>query len=221
MTRPATMPSIPLKPEYGPTLGRLLAPRWNSYPRLVRSAAILAALALLAILVGAALTLVNSSYSQSGPVPFGFDYRDLYKVPAGPGQYVQVRAPSHGRLRESFAVGPLRLPSYKGSLSAELPVYASSYIDELRHVDAGFVLRGEGKTRVNTVPAYDILYTRKILGSTYYGRDVLLLPGHAGARLGVRITMLSEPHADPRVTSPTSVGTTGTLELPLETFTIG
>ena len=215
------MTSIPLKAEYGPTLGRLLAPRWRSYPRPVRAVIVTAALAFLAILIAAALTLVNSTYSHAGPVPFSFDYRDLYRVPAAPDEYVQIRAPAHGPLRESFAVGPLQLPPYSGSLSGELPVYASSYIAALRRLYPGFVLRGEGRTKVNTVPAYDIAYTRTIAGLTYYGRDILLLPDRLGARLGVRIAMLSTPHAESQITSPIYLGTTGVLELPLETFTIG
>jgi hypothetical protein len=131
-----------------------------------------------------------------------------------------VRAPANGPLRNSFAVSPLTLPPYAGGLSGELPVYASAYIRALRHRDAGFVLRGEGKTRVNTVPAYYIAYTTVIEGRAYYGRDILLLPERPGARAGVRITMLTARGADPQVTSPLLVGTTGVLELPLETFTI-
>jgi hypothetical protein len=215
------MPSIPLKSEYGPTLGRLLSPRWRSYPLAIRASAIALAVGLLSILIATALTFVNSTYSHSGPTPFSFDYRDLYRVRPRPANYVQVRAPVTGPLRYSFAVGPLQLPPYSGSLSAELPVYASSYIATLSHLDPGFVLRGEGKTRVNTVPAYDIAYTTTIAGFTYYGRDILLLPARAGAREGVRITMLLAPHAEPQVASPILVGTTGVLELPLETFTIG
>ncbi len=214
-------PSIPLKPEYGPTLGRLLSPRWRSYSLAIRATVIALAVALLTILVATALTLANSTYSHSGRPPFSFDYRDLYRVPAGPANYVQVRAPAHGPLRYSFAVGPLQLPPYSGSLSADLPVYATSYIDTLSRRVPGFVLRGESKTRVNTVPAYSIAYTTTIAGSTYYGRDILLLPNRVGAREGVRITMLLAPHAAPQVASPILVGTTGVLELPLETFTIG
>ena len=57
----------------------------------------------------------------------------------------------------------------------------------------GFVLRGEGKTRVNTVPAYAVSYTAQIAGRTVYGRDILLLPEQPGARAGVHIVMLSAP----------------------------
>jgi hypothetical protein len=215
------MPAIPLKPEYGPTIGRLLSPWWRRNSRLVRALVIAACVAVLAVLIGAGLTLENAHYSRGGPVPFHFSYRGLYRVPPGPGEWVQVRSPASGPLRNSFAVGPLLLPPYSGGLSGELPVYASSYIAGLRRRYGGFVLNGEGKTRVNTVPAYDIAYTARIEGREVYGRDILLLPEREGVRAGVYISMLSSSHADPGVTSPLLVGTTGVLERPLETFTFG
>ncbi len=215
------MPAIPLKPEYGPTLGRLLAPRWHAASRRVQALVVAACTVTLALLIGAGLTLENAHYSRGGPVPFSFSYRGLYRTAPAPGEYVQVRRPAHGPLKDSFAVGPLELPSYTVGLSAELPLYASSYIAGLRRRYTGFALRGEGKTRVNTVPAYDIAYTAVIAGRTVYGRDILLLPERAGARTGVHIVMLSAPTADSQVTSPLLVGTAGVLERPLETFTFG
>jgi hypothetical protein len=211
------MASIPLKPEYGPTLGELLAPRWRVASRLLQAIVVAAGVGLLALAIGAALTLENAHYSHGGPVPFSFSYRGLYRTAPAPGEYVQVRNAVHGPLRNSFAVGPLRLPPYTTSLSAELPLYATSYIDGLRHRYAGFVLRGEGKTRVNTVPAYTVAYTAQIGGRTVYGRDILLLPERPGARAGVRIVMLSAPTS--QVSAPLLVGTAGVLERPLETFT--
>jgi hypothetical protein len=213
------MPSIPLKPEYGPTLGELLAPRWHAASRLVQAIVVTVAAGLLVLALGGALTLENAHYSHGGPVPFSFSYRGLYRTTPAPGEYVQVRSPARGPLHNSFAVGPLRLPRYTTSLSAELPLYAATYVEGLRHRYAGFVLHGEGKTRVNTVPAYDIAYTAQIAGRTVYGRDVLLLPERTGVRAGVHITMLSSP--SPQVTSPLLVGTAGVLERPLETFAFG
>ncbi len=213
------MASIPLKPEYGPTLGELLAPAWHSASRLVQALVVAGGVGLLALAAGAALTLENSHYSHGGAAPFSFSYRGLYRAAPAAGEYVQVRNPARGPLRNSFAVGPLRLPPYSTSLSAELPLYATSYILGLRHRYGGFVLRGEGKTRVNTVPAYTIAYTARVAGRTVYGRDILLLPERRGARAGVHIVMLSSPTS--QVTSPLLVGTAGVLERPLETFTLG
>lgn len=212
------MASIPLKPQYGPTLGELLAPRWRVASRFVQALVVAAGVGLAVLVLGGALTLENAHYSHGGPVPFSFSYRGLYRTAPNPGEYAQVRSPAHGALRSSFAVGPLELPPYAGGLSAELPLYAASYVDELRHRYRGFELRGEGKTRVNTVPAYYVAYTARVAGRTVYGRDILLLPEQAGARAGVHIVMLSSPRANPRVTSPLLVGTTGVLERPLGTF---
>lgn len=213
------MASIPLKPEYGPTLGELLAPRWHAASRFAQAIVLAAGVGLLALAAGAALTLENAHYARGGPVPFSFSYRSLYRTAPAAGEYVQVQRLAHGRLEDSFAVGPLRLPRYTGGLSAELPLYAASYIDGLRHRYADVVLRGEGKTRVNTVPAYAVAYTAQIAGRTVYGRDILLLPAQAGARAGVHIVMLSAPRT--QVSSPLLVGTSGVLERPLETFTFG
>lgn len=216
------MPAIPLKPEYGPTLGRLLEPSWRRASRTARALVVAVCVGALALLIGAGLTLENAHYSHSGPVAFHFSYRGLYRTAPAPGEYVEVRSPVSGPPRNSFAVGPLRLPPYAGGLSGELPMYAWTYIAELRRrYSEGFELRGEGKTRVHTVPAYEIAYVARIDGRRVYGRDVLLLPERAGVREGVSIVMLTAPHADPGVTSPLLVGTTGVLERPLETFTFG
>jgi hypothetical protein len=212
------MASIPLKPEYGPTLGRLLAPRWHAASRRTRTIAIAAGAALVALLIGAGLTFENAHYSHAGPVAFHFSYRGLYRTAPGPGEYVRVRGPRHGALRNSFAVGPLELPPYEGPLSGELPVFASRYIEVLRHRYPGFVLRGEGKTLVQKRLAYDISYTTRIGGRTVDGRDLLILPERPHPRAGLHVVMLTDS-AD--VSSPSLVGTTSELELPLETLRFG
>jgi hypothetical protein len=216
------MMAVPMKPQYGPTLGRLLSPRWRAAPALVRWVVIAAGVALLALFVAAVLTLENASFSHGGRVPFSFSYRGLYRVAANPGGYVKVqRHRSDGVLEDSFAVAPLVLPPYSGSLSGELPLYATGYIRRLARQYPGFALRGEGKTRVNTVPAYNIFYTVPVAGRRMYGRDVLLLPERTGAREGVVIMMLTSPTANTRVKAPSEVASAGVLERPLETFTFG
>src|ERR1700730_3427543 len=216
------MVAVPIKPEYGPTLGRLLSPRWRASSPLARGAVIAAAVGLVVLALAAALTLENASFSHSGKVPFSFSYRNLYRVPPDPGGYVKVqRRNGDGRLEDSFAVEPLQLPAYSGALSGELPLYAEGYIRGIRKRYADFALRGEGKTRVNTVPAYSVMYIAVVEGHRVYGRDVLLLPERAGAREGVDIVMLTSPKANRQVTSPLAVATTGILQRPLRTFTLG
>jgi hypothetical protein len=216
------MVAVPMKPEYGPTLGRLLSPRWRAASPRLRAALIAAGVGLLALLIGAALTLENASYSRGGKVPFSFSYRSLYRVTPDPGGYVKVqRHSADGALEDSYAVEPLSLPPYSGELSGELPLYASGYIRALAQRHAGFVLRGEGKTRVNTVPAYQVLYTAIVDGRAMYGRDVLLLPERQGAREGVELVILTSPTANAQVDSPLEVAGTGVLLRPLKTFSFG
>jgi hypothetical protein len=214
------MATIPLKPQYGPTLGRLLAPRWHAAPKMARGAVIAAGAGLLVLVIAVVLALWPATISYGGAAPFHFSYRGLYRTAPAPGQLVRIERRAHGRLEDSFAVAPLRLPPYSGGLSAELPLYASGYIEGLSRKYSGFVLRGEGKTRVNTVPAYNVLYTAMIEGRQMFGRDVLLLAERQGVRDGVAIEMLTSPSANSKVTSPLEVASAGVLEKPLKTFTL-
>ena len=212
-----------MKSEYGPTLGRLLAPRWQAASRTARVCVVAGACGLLAVLVALGLTLENAHYSHGAPVPFSFSYRDLHRVAPDPGGYVKVQAHSaDGALKYSYAVDPLRLPPYSGELFGELPIYATGYARELARRYSDFVLRGEGKTRVNVnLTGYQVLYTAQIQGREVFGRDVLLLPGRRGVREGVDIVMLTSATATMQITSPLEVAGTGVLLRPLKTFSFG
>lgn len=215
------MASVPIKPEYGPTLGALLSSRWRAASPILRVLVRLAAVGAVVLAVAAFLTLDNAHYSHGGSVPFSFAYRGLYRVAPDPGDYVKVqRHAADGRLEDSFAVRPLTLPPYAGWQTGALAVYAAGYIERLRARDPGFVLRGDGKTRVNQVPAYQVLYSTKLDGRTMWGRDVLLLPQQAHARRGVNIVMLTSPTANSQVDSPLEVASAGVLLRPVKTFTL-
>jgi hypothetical protein len=216
------MAAVPMKPEYGPTLGRLLAPWWNATRRSVRIMIMLGGALLVAALIGLTLTLLNAHYSQGGPMPFSFSYKGLYRTTPDPGGYVKVSAHERdGSLKYSYAVEPLLLGPYRGSISGALPLYAAGYAKELARLDRHFVLRGEGKTRVNKVPGYQVLYTTMADGRELYGRNVLLLPEKPGVRRGVKIVMLTSAKATTKVKSPSEVASTGVLLKPLKTFTFG
>jgi len=79
------MAAVPIKPDYQPTLGQLLAPRWRSASPLFRTAVIVLLLGLAVLIPAAVLTLENASFSHGGKVPFSFSYRGLYRVPPDPG----------------------------------------------------------------------------------------------------------------------------------------
>jgi hypothetical protein len=212
------MASVPLKPQYGPTLGRLLAPRWHSLPRAGRMAAIALGAGLAVLAIGVVLTLLDASYSHGGKLPFSFKYRGLYRTAPDPGGYVKVARYSDGRLEDSYAVAPLRLGVYGGSVTAELPLFAAGYAHALARRFSAFRLEQEGKTRISsTLGGYDIRYSAILAGREIYGRDVMLLPSRPGMREGVIVEMLSSEQASG--SNPVASG--GVLEKPLKTFTFG
>lgn len=212
------MPAIPLKPQYGPTLGRLLAPRWHAARPSARAAVAVAGLVLLLALVAAVLSLLDAGYSHGPPVPFSFRYRSLHRARPLPGGYVRVLRGSRGRLRDSFEVAPLRVGAYRGSVTGELPLLAAGYIRELRRRFPDFVLRGEGKTRItSTLAGYDVRYSALVDGVPMHGRDVMLLPPGAHVREGVVLEMLTSEAVS--VAKP--VASQGALERPLKSFSFG
>jgi hypothetical protein len=216
------MSAVPMKPEYGPTLGRLLAPRWTSTSRIVRAALMATGMGIVVLAVAIALTLEKAHYSHGQGFPFSFSYRDLHRTAPDPGGYVKVQSTgADGALKYSYAVDPLELPAYRGSLSGELPIYAAGYIDELGRRYSDFVLRGESRTRVNKVPGYEVLYTAQVGGRPMYGRNVLLLPEQPGVRRGVKIEMLASTTANSQIKAPMEVASAGPLVNPLKTFSFG
>ncbi len=216
------MAAVPLKPAYRPTLGQILAPRWRRLSALLRGLALVLGVGVLLGIVGLVLALLPARLSHHGAVSFHFDYRGLYRTAPDPGGYGKVTRRRHGLLEDSFAVQPLALPPYRGSLSGALPLYAASLIRGLHRRDPAFQLEGEGKTRVNTVPGYNVFYTTRLHGRTMWGRDILLLPEQpAGGRRGVVIALLTSPTANRQVKSVLEVATAGVLQKPLHTFTFG
>lgn len=212
------MASVPLKPQYGPTLGTLLTPRWRAAAPAWRALAIVAGVAVFALALVFALNLLDARYSHGGPVPFSFKYKGLYRTTANPGGYVKVARSSGGKLEDSYAVAPMRLAAYEGNVSGELPVFAAGYTHTLARRFAGFRFEGEGKTRISsTLGGYEVLYSAFLDGRTVHGRDVMLLPERAGARQGVVVEMLtSQP-----VTVSEPVASSGVLEVPLKSFSFG
>lgn len=212
------VPALPLKPQYGPTLGTLLAPRWRAARRVTRAVVILAGVGLLVLAAGVVLTLLDSTYSHGGRVPFSFKYKGLYLTTPNPGGYVKVARGAGAQQEDSYAVAPLVVAPYKGSVTGALPLAAVFYTHTLAGRFADFRIEGEGKTRISSsLQGYQVLYSALVAGRKMYGRDVMLLPTKQGAREGVVIEMLSTEEATPSA----PVGNSGVLETPLKTFSFG
>jgi hypothetical protein len=217
------MRALPLKSEYGPTLGELLAPRWRRASRPRRVLVVVVVVVAAAVVAGAVARFEPPTLSYGGAVRFGFSYGGLYRTSAEPGAYVKVRRPRDGAAAESFAVGPLVLPPYRGTVSAALALYATGYVDGVATRYRGFRLRGEGWTQVDSISpyaVYNVFYEADVGGREMYGRNVLLVSQRPGTRRGVVIAMLAAVAGNRQVSSPLLVGAKGALEGPLTSFAL-
>ena len=222
--------SPPVKTEYGPTLPQLLAPRFDSLPRIVARVLAVAAVVAIALIVALALRLREPVFTFHGPpasLRFSTKYsRALTREPTAPGGPVllRLRENSSVGLAASFEITTVRLPAYQGEVSGLLPVVAAGLIAHLRASDSSFVLWSQGRTRINLVPGYTFTFQRRIGGRPYWGRYVLLTPDISGDREGLEISMLTDPAllaAATRPVTPDSVAAVGVLFDPLERLRFG
>jgi len=219
------MAAIPLKREYAPTLGELLAPHWRAARRSTRAAVIAGAVALLVLAAAVVLTLTDSRYSHGGPVPFHLRYRDLSRTTPVDGEIVRLAANGpDGSLNNAFAVGPLNLPAHSGNLSGFLPVYASSVIAGLERQYPGFTLQAAGEERLDTTngvynpDGYEFSFSYLRGRELVDARVVLIVSPHSSdGREGLTVTMLTRANSGVNAAHP--VGSAGVLNLPFGTLT--
>lgn len=208
-----------VRPEFGPTLPELLAPRLRRLPRAARFA--LAALALLVVL-GLAKVLFGGGGSAAlrgivvrEPIAANFVYRaPFHKLTPGPGELAKVGA-ANG---QSFAVRELRVAPYRGDAAGMLPVLASQLEAKMERELPGFQWRYDGRTNVNRIQGYEILFQYRPNGKLTYGRRILLLPT-VTATQGVDLLLLS-----PRMNSVIrydAIGRNGGLKTSLRSFRFG
>jgi hypothetical protein len=184
-----------LRPEYGPTLAGLVAPRLARLSAAGQLLVKVLAGGFLAVVVAAAILWPRAhGFSHSGAASFDLKYsRALQRVAPDPGGFLKVEQSRHGLLVQSLAINPVTLPPYQGDPVGELPVYATTYIQSLAGRFPSLHLVSEGKTRVNGNPGYTILYTARLGGRSISARDDLfVLPGR---REGIAVRMLTTPAA--------------------------
>jgi hypothetical protein len=214
----------PVQARYGPTLPELLEPRTRGIPNPLRVGVPL----LIAVIVLAAIAYKvlkgpgGTHVVIHGPVTFNFRYpAPLHRFPARDGELVRLearRGPEKLFLY-SFAVRPLKLPAYRGQVSALLPTFATRFERTLARRHPGFKVVAEGKQRVVNEIAYAIFFSAKLGDRTLNGRDVLLPTPQPGARDGVELEMLDTPAGGAAV--PQSAGQSGPLSTPFHTFRFG
>lgn len=179
-----------VRPEFGPTLPELVRARLGVPARLTVAAAL--GLALVVAIV-TYLAIVNDGETQyvhrQDPV-FNLVYRPDILKPAEPQGAELVRlAARRGDLRITVAVEPLVLPTYDGHVpSGLLPVFADRRRRELASALDGFLLRDEGKARINSNPGYQLGFRAGPPDARIQGRDILLVPDEPRPRQGVILT---------------------------------
>ncbi len=207
-----------VKPQYGPSLVQMLAPR----PLAVRVAAgVFAALLAVAVVVIALSTRPDETFVlEHEPVTFNFKYGPQWERVQDAGAVVALSDQRNGLFLDSYVVRPLALPPYRGAAGGTLPIYANGYIDKLRRRYAGFDFVGEGRARVNNGIGYAVTFRAKRGGRTLYVRHLLLVEETPdGLRRGVTLELTSTaaagtPNAD-------EIGNHGALKTPLRSFRFG
>lgn len=213
--------------EFGPSLFELLGPRARRRPGLARAAAALAALGV--VLLAAWVLLGGGGGAGDGrrslvvaqPVAFNLAYdRDLARVAPIGGEALRLQSQPGVAAPVRFAVTPLRLPRYRGDVSATLTLMTATLIQRMRATIPGFVWRGDGRINVNRQPGYQILYQARRGGHTVYGKRVLLVQYYdPPPRTGLDITM--EAARSGAVPSVDAVGLNGSLKLSFRSVRLG
>jgi len=213
------MPPVSVvKPQFGPTLIQLLAPR----PLAVRIAAgVGAALFLVAVVLVALSTRPDVTYVlEHEPVTFNFAYGPQFRPVPKAGTVLALSHVRDGLFLDSYVVRPLALPPYRGAVGGMLPVYADRYIQQVRRRYRGFEFVSEGRARINNGIGYQVTFRSKRGGRTIYGRHYMLVEDSPdGLRRGVILELASTaaagtPNAD-------EIGNHGALKQALRSFRFG
>jgi hypothetical protein len=180
-----------VRPEFGPTLPALLHERFGISERL-------AGVLLVGLLVGLAVLVALVARRDDGvaqlthaaPPAFTLLYPERVMDVERPaaGELARLET-SRGGVRAAVTVRPARLPPYPGTAIYGLaPVLAERRIDAVRRRSERFQLRGDGRTRVNGAPGYEIAYRTGPPGRRTYFREVVLVEDET-ARDGVLLTL--------------------------------
>jgi hypothetical protein len=212
-----------VRPEFRPTLPELLEPWWRRRSYAAR-AALLAAGA--AVVIGLAAWLIagrgdgQRHGAVRGPVSATLRWPPaLHRVPPRAGELLRLQTAAGAGSPQSFVVRPLRIPAYRGDVSAELAYLASRVVASMQRTIPGFAERQEGRARIADQPGYQILYQARIGGRTVYGRRIMLVPDVPSPRSGADIELRAA--RSPQVPNVDSIGGSGALKTPLRSFHFG
>ena len=206
-----------VRPEFGPSL-------WSLAGR--RAPVLFGVLALLGValiawrLLGGGTTDLPSVVVRA-PVAYNLAYSPaMRRVSPKDGETLRLASAPGTAEPYSYAVSTLRLPAYRGDVSAELTLLSATLIEQMRARIPGFAYRGDGRVNVNQQPGYQIVYQARIGGKTIYGKRVLLVPGYdPPPRAGLDLTLQAQRSG--AVPSANAVGLNGALKTSLRSLRFG
>ena len=213
----------PVRPELRPTLPELLGPRMRRLGRV--GTVVVAGMALVLVVLLVALGRSGGDGTKvlvvRGPVTFNLKYDAvrLERAAPQPGDSLLLRTVASDADPERFTVRPITLPPYTGDPAGVEPIVASGLITQMRREDPGFVLRSEGRTRINQQPGYQIQFQTRVGGRLAFGRRTMLFADEPGVRQGADVTLVSV--RSPTIPNVDAVGSNGPLKQPYRSFRLG
>jgi hypothetical protein len=207
-----------VKPGFGPSGPDLL----RRLPRPLGAALAVAALALAGLVVWWATlgaTAGETWVLVEEPFTFNLTHGEEFERVQGGAALDLERVRADGLFVSSFAVRDLTLPPYEGLAGGVLPLLATFHVRELRERLEGFELVEEGRTRVNTVPGYEVVFQYDLGERTVYARDVFLVPEVPGQRAGAQLELRATPTSG--TPNAESIGDVGAIQLPFRSFRLG
>ncbi|MEH3054445.1 MAG: hypothetical protein PGN13_10645 [Patulibacter minatonensis] len=224
MTQASAVAASPVEPTVAdPTLLDLArgGSRWARFGFVVIGAGALIAVASLTVLRPGKPKGGGASADVDGSPSFKVDYARgelrLGSAPAGSLLLVDRGDDPQG---SRLYVTPLQLAAYAGSPSGAMPLASPQARTTIAaRFDAGSVSWiDEGLVNVGPNPGYQLSYTAKRDGRTWFGRAAIVVPDVDGDRRAVLMDGEEQLVPRGRITGPRAVGRQGDLRRPMRSL---
>lgn len=216
-----TAPSAPAQAD--PTLLELArgGSRWARFGFVVLALGVLVAALSLTVLRPGKPKGGGATARVEGSPTFAVDYArgELRVAPSAAGSLLLVDRgddPQGSRLY----VTPLRLAAYEGSPSGAMPLASPAARRTIAsRFDAGSVqFLDEGLVNVGPNPGYQLSYTARRDGKTWFGRAAIVVPDVDGDRAAVLMDGQEQRVPDGKIVGPRAVGRQGDLRRPMRSL---
>ncbi len=217
------MTAPPAPADADPTLLRLAraGSRWARFGFGVLALGVLLAVLSVTVLRPGKPKGGGATARVDGSPSFAVDYArgELRVASSAPGSLLLVDRgddPQGSRLY----VTPLRLASYSGSPSGAMPLASPLARRTIAaRFDAGSVqFLDEGLVNVGPNPGYQLSYTAKRDGKTWFGRAAIVVPDVDGDRAAVLMDGQEQRVPDGKIVGPRAVGRQGDLRRPMRSL---